>query len=276
MAQHAFRGFVCGVATAIAASGAVGSTIALSAVHRGWYALNLVNGSARTNDQPGLPTNNYFVGVSEGIPPSNHWLRQHNYFVWDVSGVTEPVKAARLRIFSAEFIGSKDESEDVAFFGFDGDVHNLVSGEGDRVATYEALGAATELYTRWTATWHNQKQFIELELSAEAVADINDSIAATYFVLAGRLMSGPDLDSQGAFGGSTGPAIHAVLLLDDEPPVACPSDLDGDEDVDWADLNILLGQFGSVGDGLSADFDEDGDVDFGDLVTLLVAFSIEC
>ncbi len=55
-----------------------------------------------------------------------------------------------------------------------------------------------------------------------------------------------------------------------EPSV--PGDLDGDFDVDSADLNILLGAFGCTGGGCAGDADGDGDADSGDLNIVLGNF----
>ncbi|MDY7109780.1 MAG: C25 family cysteine peptidase [Planctomycetota bacterium] len=53
-------------------------------------------------------------------------------------------------------------------------------------------------------------------------------------------------------------------------PQNCPGNFDGDDDVDTADLLILLGAWGTAGpDG---DVDEDGDVDTEDLLALLAAW----
>jgi hypothetical protein len=58
--------------------------------------------------------------------------------------------------------------------------------------------------------------------------------------------------------------------------VGCFGDLDGDGDVDFADLNALLGQYNQVGPGLAADLDGDGDVDFADLNALLGVYNLPC
>ena len=56
----------------------------------------------------------------------------------------------------------------------------------------------------------------------------------------------------------------------------CPGDLDGDLDVDLADLSILLSEFGMTGGGLTADIDGDGDVDLSDLAIILSNFATIC
>ncbi|MBW7904396.1 MAG: hypothetical protein LC135_12315 [Phycisphaerae bacterium] len=57
---------------------------------------------------------------------------------------------------------------------------------------------------------------------------------------------------------------------------ACPGDIDGDGDVDQADLGILLANYGqSVPPGTSGDLDGDGDVDQSDLGVLLASFGCD-
>lgn len=66
---------------------------------------------------------------------------------------------------------------------------------------------------------------------------------------------------------------HAFLLA----PNDCP-DLDGDGDVDLADLSALLTNYGTPGGASFADgdIDGDGDVDLADLSQLLTAFGTMC
>ncbi len=56
----------------------------------------------------------------------------------------------------------------------------------------------------------------------------------------------------------------------------CPEDIDGDGDVDFADLNMLLGNFNTSGAGLAGDVDGDDDVDFADLNRVLGLFNTAC
>ena len=61
-----------------------------------------------------------------------------------------------------------------------------------------------------------------------------------------------------------------------QPPAACPGDLDGDGDVDLADLGILLADSGCVAPGpCRGDLDGDGDTDLADLEILLADFGRE-
>ena len=57
----------------------------------------------------------------------------------------------------------------------------------------------------------------------------------------------------------------------------CIGDIDGDLEVGFADLNVLLGAFNQiVGNTDARDLDRDGEVDFADLTLLLSAFNTAC
>lgn len=60
------------------------------------------------------------------------------------------------------------------------------------------------------------------------------------------------------------------------PPAPCPGDANGDRRVDFADLNVVLSQFGQVGPMLSGDLNGDGRVDFADLNQVLSNFGANC
>ncbi len=72
---------------------------------------------------------------------------------------------------------------------------------------------------------------------------------------------------------SNGTEAIVVATLENE----CFADIDGDLDVDFADLNLLLDQFNAiVGTGDPGDLDLDGDVDFADLNLLLGVYNTHC
>jgi len=56
----------------------------------------------------------------------------------------------------------------------------------------------------------------------------------------------------------------------------CTGDLDGNQQVDIADLALLLSQFGTSGTGLGGDVDRSGTINLADLTILLEGFGQPC
>lgn len=75
-----------------------------------------------------------------------------------------------------------------------------------------------------------------------------------------------------AIQGTTEQAVLWIRM----PATPCPGDTNGDDIVDFNDLNTLLSEFNQVLTDPQADFDGDGDVDFADLNTLLGAYNQPC
>ncbi len=73
---------------------------------------------------------------------------------------------------------------------------------------------------------------------------------------------------------SDGARLMANALLFTMPP--CIGDVNGDRVVNFADLNIVLGNFGQAGTGLPGDVNNDGVVNFADLNIVLGAFGTVC
>lgn len=54
--------------------------------------------------------------------------------------------------------------------------------------------------------------------------------------------------------------------------IYCPGDTDGNQIINFADLNTVLAQFGQMGGTFTGDVNGDGDVNFGDLNLVLANF----
>jgi len=97
-------------------------------------------------------------------------------------------------------------------------------------------------------------------LAVPANSDIRtfDAVSGDGRVIIGTLLRGADFQS-------------FVIRLG-----TCPGDFNGDDVVDFGDLNLLLGNYNTAGAGLAGDFDGDGDVDFADLNALLGVYNTAC
>lgn len=76
-------------------------------------------------------------------------------------------------------------------------------------------------------------------------------------------------------GGAAGDSLYIDNLRIDGPVARCPGDANYDGLVTFADLNLVLSQFGQSGN-LSGDVTGDGVVNFGDLNAVLSAFGAPC
>ncbi len=72
---------------------------------------------------------------------------------------------------------------------------------------------------------------------------------------------------------SDGARLMANALLFSMP---CAGDANGDRVVNFADLNVVLSNFGGIGVGLPGDLNGDGAVNFADLNLVLSSFGVSC
>lgn len=70
--------------------------------------------------------------------------------------------------------------------------------------------------------------------------------------------------------------VNDNLIPDSCETPACPGDIDGDNDVDSTDLNVVLTDFGCTSSPCAGDADLDGDTDSTDLNIVLTAFGASC
>jgi hypothetical protein len=88
---------------------------------------------------------------------------------------------------------------------------------------------------------------------------------------------GDDVVAGGAFTvAGVQPASGLARFSAAAPLPECPGDTNGDNTINFADLNAVLSTFGQTGDGAAGDVNGDGVVNFSDLNLVLSNFGIEC
>jgi len=91
----------------------------------------------------------------------------------------------------------------------------------------------------------------------------------------GLLLGGSFLSVGNGTGPNAGPA-NALAKWVAACAVDCPGDTNGDNTINFADLNTILSQFGQSGAGLAGDVTGDEVVNFADLNTVLSNFGAQC
>jgi hypothetical protein len=132
----------------------------------GWY------------DQSGfhVPTNLNYAAGYETFPAT-----YHNFFVFDLSGISSPVYAATLRAYNPGIVpdgfdgyDSLDASETWAVYDVSTPIPNLLNGTGG-VAAHVDLGSGIS-YGDVEATSASNGNFVELSLNAFGIAAINAAL----------------------------------------------------------------------------------------------------
>lgn len=78
-------------------------------------------------------------------------------------------------------------------------------------------------------------------------------------------------------GGGIGDTIPDIDIADGQCDVQCLGDIDGSNDIDIGDLDVLLANFGTLGVTINeGDLNDDGANDIGDLAILLALFQTPC
>lgn len=181
--------------------------VLISATDRGWYVNNGFHGP--DND-------NYLVG-----DPGNQFdeSEYRNWFVFNLSGVTQPALAAELRLFNpisppgaANGFESVHGSETYTVFDITTSVTNLAAGTGG-VAAFSDLGSGT-IYATRTMTVADNGTTVIITLNAAGLAYLNANLGST--VAMGGAITTLDADFVGsgesAFGAtrSTQPSVPAT------------------------------------------------------------------
>ena len=276
------------------AAGSHAETVTINYVDSGWY---------NTFDLQDPDNENYLVGTCSSFT-CNDAAVYRNFFVFDLSAVTGTITFATLRLYNPSIFTdstngyqSADASETYELYSYEGSIDDLVNSAG----SYADLGDGTFYGTVDVSAFDNG-QIVSVELNDGALADLNG--ASGLFALGGRIstLSGIAVD-EGVFFGSTlqNDADTRELVLTVVPAdtdgdgVAdaedncievsnalqrdtdgdgfgnrCDADLNNSGFVNYADLAVLIGEFGSKNE--NADLDGDGMVSFSDLEIFVQLF----
>lgn len=118
---------------------------------------------------------------------------------------------------------------------------------------------------------------LRFDANSDGVLDQNEinSMGFVYYSQHdnGALSNG--VNNATSFASDHRPVVFDVLLAQ-TPEITCPGDTNGDNLVNFADLNTVLSGFGQTGVGLPGDLNGDGVVSFADLNEVLSNFGTEC
>jgi hypothetical protein len=128
----------------------------------------------------------------------------------------------------------------------------------------------------------NPNQYVRLPAVAQAMYDVSAANPDVGFInlyaYAGPhagLVAGNYLED-GVHPNQAGSDHFADLIWNALVTAVCPGDTNGDRQVDFVDLNRVLGEFGTTAEGLPGDLNNDGTVDFLDLNIALSFFGGGC
>ena len=197
---------VLALALSLASSAAWADTV--TAADRGWYLSNGHHLDTHTNTYTGRINSNTY----------------HSFFVFDLSSLTETVTAATLRVNLGAYYGS-DAAQTFDAFDYGGTIADLVAtsaaGSGTGLAIFNDLGGGNA-YGTATVTSSDVGSVIEIELSAQALSDINGAHPG-YFALGLRTRSVFNFPAQQLEGLSLGSSTHELLI--NPPAVPEPTTL---------------------------------------------------
>jgi len=183
--------------------------------------------------------------------------------------------------FFAGDLNQDDFEDDVIDALLEGGSNGLPTGLNDvRVETLygaqfptflgNTFSTRTSLSRRYDYVLASDEIFAAFDANADQIVD-QDELNETGFVY----ISGDDdgLQASGDIDATTVASDHAPVIVDFSIP-GITGDLDGDGDVDLADLAALLSNYGTPsGAGPEdGDLDGDGDVDLSDLAALLANY----
>ena len=145
------------------------ATMTLNYVDSGWYDNSGFHG----------PMNENYLASDDNGPIFRNW------FVFDLSGVTDPIVSATLRLFNPVrgFI-SADPTETYTLYDVTTSIASLTTGGAGLVSTYTDLGSGTQYGSKIVSAADNNTN-VDIFLNANALTALNG--ASGLFALGGAV-----------------------------------------------------------------------------------------
>jgi hypothetical protein len=179
------------------------ATIIIDATDTGWY------------DDSGFhnPANDNYIAGADAV---SGVVDFHNFFVFDLTGVSGTITSATLRVQTRDF-NSVDATETYNVFDVSTPIASLVAGGAGLVATFNDLGTGTGFGSRVYGP-ADEALVRDIALNAAAVAAIQAGLGGL-FATGGAVttIGGPD---QFVFGDYIGVPISSQLVLQTVPEPA--------------------------------------------------------
>ncbi|MEM0979296.1 MAG: hypothetical protein AAGH78_03380 [Cyanobacteria bacterium P01_H01_bin.58] len=174
--------FLAGASVLILASSAQAATISVEAISQGWYNEIADIPNDRVNTFTGI-FNNETDDPSNGAPGED--IEHRSYFAFDVGTSSMPIESATLRLFHETYFSSV-LSEEITLFDVETSTADLINRNesvDQALAIYDDLGSGSTygstVISSETAGWVSVQEWLEIELSAAAITDINEALATS-------------------------------------------------------------------------------------------------
>ncbi len=242
---------------------------------------------AGVNKRVAANTNCYFMGDINSAPTDAGATLNASSFDWDLDGdgsfetlgqpqpirqyVSNGVYDIAMRV-TDNFGSASTDHITVTVFGAVTDLASVAPNAGAQGQSVPVTLTGVNLRNLTAAHVSVSGSGVSVSGLASSNPDGTVVTGLQFFVAPGAALGARDVTVSNSDGSDTLVGAFTVQMS----TVGCTGDVNGDGEVDFADLNIVLGQFNQTGTGLQGDIDGDGDVDFADLNALLSVYNTSC
>jgi hypothetical protein len=134
----------------------------------------------------------------------------HDFFVFDLSGLSQPIVAATVRVFNPDGgYSSANTSETYALFDVSTAIPTLIADQSGQTSIFDDLGSGVS-YGSQTVSAADDGKFVEVTLNADGLAALNSALGSQ-FAFGGALLASAD---PFIFGGSDSNFVLSNVQLD--------------------------------------------------------------